>query len=91
MSNVIRTHATLPFLFFQLGVFEMAQSGLQAVSNPSEMFLSEHYTDSEVLAGLAITVIVDGSRAFVIEIQVANALFRDEDYFLFMAFFVRVH
>ncbi|KAH7682003.1 Endopeptidase La protein [Dioscorea alata] len=53
----------------ELGVFEMSQSGLQAVSNPSEMFLSEHYTDSEVLAGLAITVIVDGSRAFVIEIQ----------------------
>ncbi|KAJ0977441.1 hypothetical protein J5N97_012915 [Dioscorea zingiberensis] len=53
----------------ELGVFEMSQSGLQAVSNPSEMFLSEHHTDSEVLAGLAIAVIVDGSRAFVIEIQ----------------------
>lgn len=54
----------------QLGVFEMSESGLQAVSNPSEMFLSEHDSDSEILAGLAVAVIVDGSRAFVVEIQV---------------------
>lgn len=55
---------------FQLGVFEMSQSGLKAVSNPSEIFLSEQYSDSEVLAGLAVAVIVDGSRSFLIEIQV---------------------
>jgi DNA repair protein RadA/Sms len=54
----------------QLGVLEMSQSGLQAVSNPSEMFLSEQCTDSEFLAGLAVAVIMDGSRAFLIEIQV---------------------
>ncbi|KAK4349896.1 hypothetical protein RND71_029209 [Anisodus tanguticus] len=53
----------------ELGVFEMSQSGLQAVSNPSEMFLSEQQSDSEFLAGLAVTVIMDGSRAFLIEIQ----------------------
>lgn len=53
----------------ELGVFEMLQSGLQAVSNPSEMFLSEQQQDSEFLAGLAVTVIMDGSRAFLIEIQ----------------------
>ncbi|PHT88935.1 hypothetical protein T459_11041 [Capsicum annuum] len=53
----------------ELGVFEMSQSGLQAVSNPSEMFLSEQQSDSEFLAGLAFTVIMDGSRAFLIEIQ----------------------
>ncbi|XP_058091393.1 uncharacterized protein LOC131237572 [Magnolia sinica] len=53
----------------ELGVFEMSQSGLQAVSNPSEMFLSENYSDSEVLAGLAVAVIIDGSRTFLIEIQ----------------------
>lgn len=57
-------------VFLQLGVFEMSQSGLQAVSNPSEMFLSEQQSDSEFLAGLAVTVIMDGSRAFLIEIQV---------------------
>ncbi|XP_009625318.1 uncharacterized protein [Nicotiana tomentosiformis] len=53
----------------ELGVFEMSQSGLQAVSNPSEMFLSEQQSDSEFLAGLAVAVIMDGSRAFLIEIQ----------------------
>lgn len=58
------------FSLFQLGVFEMSQSGLKAVSNPSEIFLSENYTDSEVLAGLAVAVVIDGSRSFLIEIQV---------------------
>ncbi|KAK7827332.1 dna repair protein rada [Quercus suber] len=53
----------------QLGVFEMSQSGLQAVSNPSEMFLSDQYSDSEYLAGLAVAVIMDGSRTFLIEVQ----------------------
>lgn len=48
----------------------MTQFGLQAVLNPSEIFLSEHFSDSEVLAGLAVAVILDGSRTFLIEIQV---------------------
>lgn len=47
----------------------MSQSGLQAVPNPSEIFLSQQQIDSEVLAGLAVTVVMDGSRSFVIEIQ----------------------
>lgn len=53
----------------ELGVFEMSKSGLEAVSNPSEMFLSEEHSDSEILAGLAVAVIMDGSRSFLIEIQ----------------------
>ncbi|XP_068652461.1 uncharacterized protein [Aristolochia californica] len=53
----------------ELGVFEMSERGLQVVSNPSEIFLSENNYCSEVLAGLAVTVIIDGSRTFVIEIQ----------------------
>ncbi|WOL09300.1 hypothetical protein Cni_G18053 [Canna indica] len=53
----------------ELGVFEMSESGLQAVSNPSQIFLSENFSDSEVLAGLAVAVIVDGSRTFLIEVQ----------------------
>ncbi|XP_058180856.1 uncharacterized protein LOC131299238 [Rhododendron vialii] len=53
----------------ELGVFEMSQLGLQAVSNPSEMFLSEQQSDSEVLAGLAVAAMMDGSRTFLIEIQ----------------------
>ncbi|KAJ9130028.1 hypothetical protein P3X46_035054 [Hevea brasiliensis] len=53
----------------ELGVFEMSQSGLQAVSNPSEIFLSEQYLGSEILVGLAVAVIMDGSRSFLLEIQ----------------------
>ncbi|XP_073028689.1 LOW QUALITY PROTEIN: uncharacterized protein [Primulina eburnea] len=53
----------------ELGVFKMSQAGLQGVSNPSEMYLSEQHSVSDYLAGLAVTVIVDGSRAFLIEVQ----------------------
>ncbi|VFQ96820.1 unnamed protein product [Cuscuta campestris] len=56
----------------ELGVFEMSDTGLQAVVNPSEMFLSEQNSDSDFLVGLAVAVVMDGSRAFVIEIQVSS-------------------
>ncbi|GFP83905.1 pentatricopeptide repeat-containing protein at1g51965 mitochondrial [Phtheirospermum japonicum] len=48
----------------------MSESGLQGVSNPSEMFLGEQHSNSDYLAGLAVAVIMDGSRSFLIEIQV---------------------
>jgi DNA repair protein RadA/Sms len=54
----------------QLGVFEMSESGFKAVSNATEMFLTEQDPDSDVLVGLAFTVIMDGSRTFIIEVQV---------------------
>ncbi|XP_050884262.1 uncharacterized protein LOC127087413 isoform X2 [Lathyrus oleraceus] len=53
----------------ELGVFEMSESGFQAVSNATEMFLTEQDPDSDVLVGLAFTVIMDGSRTFIIEVQ----------------------
>ncbi|KAH6758856.1 DNA repair protein RadA-like protein [Perilla frutescens var. frutescens] len=53
----------------ELGVFKMTQSGLEGVLNPSEMFLADQHSDSDYLAGLAVTVIMDGSRAFLIEVQ----------------------
>lgn len=48
----------------------MSESGLQAVTNPSEIFLSEKFSDSDVLVGRAISVSLDGSRIFLNEIQV---------------------
>ena len=48
----------------------MSQSGLQVVSNVSEMFLTQQHSDSNVLAGLAIAVLMDGTRTFLVEIQV---------------------
>ncbi|GAB2293453.1 hypothetical protein Dimus_027653 [Dionaea muscipula] len=53
----------------ELGVFEMSISGLQAVPDPSEMFLTESHSDSVHLAGLAVAVIIDSSRSFLIEVQ----------------------
>ncbi|KAJ0007524.1 hypothetical protein Pint_29649 [Pistacia integerrima] len=53
----------------ELGVFEMSQLVLQVVSNPSQMFLREPHSDSDVLAGLAVAVVMDGTRTFLIEIQ----------------------
>ena len=52
----------------------MSESGLKAVSNPSEMFMSQEHSNSELLAGLAVAVILDGSRTFLIEVQVIVAL-----------------
>jgi len=52
----------------------MSESGLQAVLNPSEMFLSEEHSDSEHLAGLAVAAIIDGSRTFLIEVQVLSLI-----------------
>ncbi|CAH2070794.1 unnamed protein product [Thlaspi arvense] len=53
----------------ELGVFEMSQFGLEVVSNPSGIYLSQQNTDSDVLAGLAVAVVMDGSRSFLIEVQ----------------------
>ena len=53
----------------------MTQLGLQVVSNLSELFLSERNSDSEILAGLAVAVIMDGSRSFLLEIQVVLRFF----------------
>lgn len=58
----------------------MSQLGMQAISNPSEMFISEQYSDSEVLAGLAVAVIMDGTRAFLIEIQVGFHCFQSPNF-----------
>ena len=53
----------------ELHHFEMSHFGLQAISNANEMFLSEQLLDSEILAGLVIAVIMDGSRTFLIDIK----------------------
>ena len=48
----------------------MVQSGLKVVSNPSEIFLSQQHLESDVVAGVAVTVMMDGCRSFLVEIQV---------------------
>lgn len=50
----------------ELGIYEMRQDGLRAVSNPSEWLLSQ---DIEGLSGIAIASAVEGIRPFLIEVQ----------------------
>lgn len=59
---------------FEIGVFEMLDSGLRAVENPSEILLS-HY--DEPLSGIAVGASVDGIRPYLIEVQalVSNAAY----------------
>lgn len=50
----------------ELGVFRMEEAGLAEVRNPSALFFSE---EDLGLAGTAVAVAVEGSRAYLIEVQ----------------------
>jgi len=50
----------------ELGIYEMNQSGLREVSNPSELLLSQNH---EGLSGVAIAAAIEGIRPFLIETQ----------------------
>jgi DNA repair protein RadA/Sms len=50
----------------ELGIFEMVESGLREVSNPSGMFINQH---DESLSGISVAATIDGMRPFLIETQ----------------------
>jgi len=50
----------------ELGIYEMMQSGLREVSNPSELLLTQNH---EGLSGVAIAAAIEGVRPFLIETQ----------------------
>ena len=50
----------------ELGVFQMTATGLEAVANPSELFLSERKAD---VSGSAVLCAVEGSRPILVEVQ----------------------
>jgi DNA repair protein RadA/Sms len=50
----------------ELGIYEMQQTGLREVSNPSELLLSNNH---EGLSGTAIGAAIEGVRPFLIEVQ----------------------
>jgi DNA repair protein RadA/Sms len=50
----------------EIGIFEMLETGLREVANPSEMFINQH---DEPLSGISIAATVDGLRPFLIETQ----------------------
>ncbi|PAF47323.1 DNA repair protein RadA [Helicobacter sp. 12S02634-8] len=49
----------------EVGIFEMQDTGLISAKNASKMFFSH----KQAMAGSAITVVLEGSRALVLEIQ----------------------
>ncbi len=59
---------------FEIGVFEMLDTGLREVDNPSEILLSHYETP---LSGIAVGASVDGIRPYLIEVQalVCNAAY----------------
>ena len=50
----------------EVGVFEMAETGLREVANPSEVFLEER---SRGVAGSVIVPTVEGTRPLLVEVQ----------------------
>jgi len=50
----------------EIGVFEMAQDGLQPVANPSALFLAER---PEEVPGSAVVATVEGTRPILVEVQ----------------------
>jgi DNA repair protein RadA/Sms len=50
----------------EIGIFEMVESGLKEINNPSELFINQH---EEPLSGISIAATVDGLRPFLIETQ----------------------
>jgi len=50
----------------ELGIYEMLETGLREVTNPSELFLS---SGNEVLSGVTIGASMQGQRSLLIEVQ----------------------
>ena len=50
----------------ELGVYEMLQTGLRQIVNPSELLLTQ---DHEGLSGIAISSAIEGARSFLVETQ----------------------
>ncbi|MCK5236804.1 MAG: DNA repair protein RadA, partial [Deltaproteobacteria bacterium] len=50
----------------EIGLFEMVESGLKEVDNPSELFLSEK---PDNVPGSVVTVSLEGTRPLLVEIQ----------------------
>ena len=50
----------------ELGIYEMLQTGLRQVSNPSELLLTDNH---DGLSGVAISSAIEGVRPFLVETQ----------------------
>jgi DNA repair protein RadA/Sms len=50
----------------EIGIFEMLETGLKEVPNPSGLFINQH---EEPLSGITVSATIDGARPFLIETQ----------------------
>lgn len=50
----------------EIGVFEMTELGLKEITNPTNIFVESH---SALSPGTAISMVLEGSRPFLVEIQ----------------------
>jgi len=50
----------------ELGIFEMTDTGLRELNDPSELFISQR---DEILSGISIASVIEGQRPFKIEVQ----------------------
>ncbi len=50
----------------EIGIFEMSESGLKQVSNPSELFLAQRQEED---SGVAIVAAIEGTRPILLEVQ----------------------
>ena len=64
--RILRSHKNRFGATSEIGIFEMQQSGLREVLNPSEMLLSGN---PEQLSGVAIAAAMEGMRPFLVEVQ----------------------
>lgn len=55
----------------EVGVFEMKESGLMEVENPSQLFLEGRRDDAP---GSCLTVTIEGTRPFIVEIQALTTI-----------------
>lgn len=64
--RILRAHKNRFGSTNEIGVFEMLDSGLKEVSNPSELFLSQR---SGEISGSVVAASIEGSRPILIEVQ----------------------
>jgi len=55
----------------EVGIFEMRDSGMREVSNPSEAFLQER---AESVAGSTVAVTMEGTRPLLVEVQALTSV-----------------
>lgn len=64
--RILRAHKNRYGATNELAIFEMVESGLKEVNNPSEIFLQEY---NENTTGTAIFPLIEGTRTILLELQ----------------------